>query len=225
MKEHDGKELIFLQGAIGKENTRRDFDAAVAAVKRGGNLPNRRWKRYFKSFKEKQKMTTDELNKLEALAKAATPGPWIPTLENGINESEWWIETQMVYCREQAISDSDYIAAVSPEVVLGLIKEVKRKSIVKCPKCNETMLTGPAFKLMDENESLRAENENLKKTAIIETVRELRAQLAEAGGVVEFYADKENWDDDSFTPTCWDDGQIDLGERARAYLEKYHGKS
>lgn len=37
---------------------------------------------------------------------------------------------------------------------------------------------------------------------------------------VEFYEDKDNWDDDQFSPTIWDNGKIDMGDRAREALAK-----
>lgn len=42
--------------------------------------------------------------------------------------------------------------------------------------------------------------------------------LERAMAALEFYADRDNWDED-FTPTVWDDGNVDLGNRARAALE------
>jgi hypothetical protein len=39
-----------------------------------------------------------------------------------------------------------------------------------------------------------------------------------------FYADEENWGGEPFNPTLWDDGQIDLGERARKYISKLVGE-
>lgn len=48
--------------------------------------------------------------------------------------------------------------------------------------------------------------------------------LAEVMQTLEFYADKDNWDDDKFTPTIWDNGNIDLGNRARALLAKLRGE-
>lgn len=48
----------------------------------------------------------------------------------------------------------------------------------------------------------------------LETLIKENARLREA---LEFYANKENWDDD-FTPTIWDDGNVDLGSRARKAL-------
>jgi hypothetical protein len=35
---------------------------------------------------------------------------------------------------------------------------------------------------------------------------------------LEFYADRDNWDTDDFSPTIWDDGAIDLGKRAQDAL-------
>ncbi|MBC7737353.1 MAG: hypothetical protein H7245_09090 [Candidatus Saccharibacteria bacterium] len=37
---------------------------------------------------------------------------------------------------------------------------------------------------------------------------------------LKFYADKDNWDDDPFCPTVWNDGQLDMGKIAREALEK-----
>ncbi len=48
-------------------------------------------------------------------------------------------------------------------------------------------------------------------------IEKLRTELAKARGTLAFYADKENWDDD-FTPTVWDDGKVDLGNKAREAL-------
>lgn len=37
---------------------------------------------------------------------------------------------------------------------------------------------------------------------------------------LEFYADRENWDDDQFTPSIWDDGDVDMGRRSISALAK-----
>lgn len=39
-----------------------------------------------------------------------------------------------------------------------------------------------------------------------------------------FYADKENWDTDHYSPTIWDNGSIDLGKKARKVLEELKNK-
>lgn len=36
---------------------------------------------------------------------------------------------------------------------------------------------------------------------------------------LEFYANRENWDDDKFCPTVWNDGNIDIGKVARQALK------
>ena len=74
-------------------------------------------------------MTRSELNQLRALAQAATPGPWrveaqghaphevarVNNLEVAPPDS-----VELAHCA----TDAAYIAAVSPDVVLGLIDEV-----------------------------------------------------------------------------------------------------
>ncbi len=74
-------------------------------------------------------MTHSELNQLRGLAKAATPGPWrveaqghaphevarVNNLEVAPPDS-----VELAHCAD----DAAYIAAVSPDVVLGLIDEV-----------------------------------------------------------------------------------------------------
>lgn len=41
---------------------------------------------------------------------------------------------------------------------------------------------------------------------------------------LEFYADRDNWDDDAYCPTIWDDGNIDLGRKAIKALEPFQGE-
>ena len=38
-----------------------------------------------------------------------------------------------------------------------------------------------------------------------------------------FYADEENWDDDKFSPTVWENGSIDMGNIAREALKRGEG--
>jgi len=76
-------------------------------------------------------MTHSELDQLRALAHAATPGPWRVEAQGHA-----WQEVARVNNLEVAPPDSvelahcaddaAYIAAVSPDVVLGLIAEVER---------------------------------------------------------------------------------------------------
>jgi hypothetical protein len=37
---------------------------------------------------------------------------------------------------------------------------------------------------------------------------------------LDFYGDKDNWDLGHPSPTCWDDGDIDIGRRAEKALAK-----
>lgn len=76
-------------------------------------------------------MTASELNRLRDLAQAATPGPWrvearghaaqevarVNNLEVAPPDS-----VELAHCA----TDAAYIAAVSPDVVLGLIDDVDR---------------------------------------------------------------------------------------------------
>lgn len=39
---------------------------------------------------------------------------------------------------------------------------------------------------------------------------------------LEFYANRDNWDDDLYCPTIWDDGGIDLGRQAQKALRAMH---
>lgn len=53
-----------------------------------------------------------------------------------------------------------------------------------------------------------------------ERIEELKQKLAIAKEALGFYADNDNWDLDHMTPTCWDDGAVDCGNRAKEALEK-----
>ncbi len=74
-------------------------------------------------------MTAAELNQLRALARAATPGPWrveaqghAPQQVARVNNLEVAPpdSVELAHCAD----DAAYIAAASPDVVLGLIDEV-----------------------------------------------------------------------------------------------------
>lgn len=45
--------------------------------------------------------------------------------------------------------------------------------------------------------------------------------LEKAVKMANFYADKENWDDEEFIPTIWDNDKIDLGDKAREFLSEF----
>lgn len=81
---------------------------------------------------------SDDLDRLEALARAAIPGPWRCDVEAG---DEWYFSQGQCVIRpagadyESIMVGSDdeydlptaaYIAAVSPDVVMGLIERLRR---------------------------------------------------------------------------------------------------
>lgn len=45
--------------------------------------------------------------------------------------------------------------------------------------------------------------------------------LEKAVKMAEFYADKENWDYEEVIPTIWDNGKIDLGDKALEFLSEF----
>ncbi len=54
-----------------------------------------------------------------------------------------------------------------------------------------------------------------------ETMKRLIRVIREQRAALEFYADKKHWDHwdiENMSPTIWDDGNIDLGNRARRAL-------
>lgn len=80
-------------------------------------------------------MTRSELDQLRALAQAATPGPWrveaqghAPQQVARVNNLEVAPpdSVELAHCA----TDAAYIAAVSPDVVLGLIAEVERLRLI-----------------------------------------------------------------------------------------------
>ena len=84
-------------------------------------------------------LSDSELHAIEALALDATPGPWEPqvVLDYGNGESARVIvhatdededEVEYVVEREREMSDADhrYIAALHPDAVLRLVREIRR---------------------------------------------------------------------------------------------------
>lgn len=113
-------------------------------------------------------MTTEELDRLKELAERATPGPWQSDTCGDVwtihSDFQKWSEDDYFFHgsigttrRGPDNGDAEYIAAVSPDVVLKLIAEVKL-----------------ARRSYDE-----------QNTYCIETAKSLRAQLAEAREVIE----------------------------------------
>ena len=83
----------------------------------------RRWER------EEETMNDEQLSELEALANAATPGPWGEVAESG----EWWLSGPDIYDdavmstndTEISQADVDFIAAARTDVP-ALVAEVRR---------------------------------------------------------------------------------------------------
>lgn len=75
-------------------------------------------------------MDKEELANLKELAKKATPGPW-DTGESR-HDPSWvvWRETgfQIATCqiRVNGFNNAAYIAGISPDVLLALIKEIEQ---------------------------------------------------------------------------------------------------
>ena len=70
-------------------------------------------------------MDDPQLDLLDALASAATPGPWVAE-EDGVVSSTNGLP---IVGRRWMLMDRDaaYIAAANPAIVLGLIAEVRRR--------------------------------------------------------------------------------------------------
>lgn len=110
---------------------------------------------------------TDRYADLEKLARAATPGPWKPVSDLPMY-AVWSVPAQRdVVCSERRKycapsqydagileSDANYIAAVSPDVILKLIADLKvmrgaltqisdglsERDMTVCPVCINTVL-------------------------------------------------------------------------------------
>jgi hypothetical protein len=78
-------------------------------------------------------MTPDDLTRLEELANAATPGPWRAVDGAGRGEkalttaSGAWFGNIDDGSESRNAADAAYIAAASPDVVLALVAEVRRR--------------------------------------------------------------------------------------------------
>ncbi len=70
-------------------------------------------------------MTADRWTELEALAKAATPGPWDAV--EGATSDGWWVERPHIstVVSDPTGPDARYIAAANPQTVLDLIAHVR----------------------------------------------------------------------------------------------------
>lgn len=85
-------------------------------------------------------MTT--LSDIEALARAATPGPWLPTGQ----------------IRDAARENREYVLALSPERVLAIIAVVKAADAIRALEYSEGPTGSP---IVDNYDAARAQLEAL----------------------------------------------------------------
>jgi hypothetical protein len=99
-------------------------------------------------------MTDDEKQRLRELAGKATPGPWEPSASRtGVITSatrDWICSVSRI----TPVLDVEYIAAISPSVVVGLLDELERLD----RECNETAHDRDDF--IHEAASLRVQLNN-----------------------------------------------------------------
>jgi hypothetical protein len=84
-------------------------------------------------------LTTERLDALEALAKAATPGPWYDDEGEVVCDAKDWplvsrIDADGTVCTEGTAADIAYIAAANPATMLALIarlREAKKERRLK----------------------------------------------------------------------------------------------
>ena len=97
-------------------------------------------------------VTHDELR---ALCKAATPGPW----NEGYWDGRFHVETREILLvqdmepvddKKQAMQNATYIAAVSPDVVLGLLDEIARLA----PSPSREACCWPCFKDLNQSDGV-----------------------------------------------------------------------
>jgi hypothetical protein len=75
---------------------------------------------------------TPDLERLEALARAATPGPWevvgssVTNWRDGSCDMEWLPNGSSDAYNANSEADAEYIAAASPDTVLAHIAEIRR---------------------------------------------------------------------------------------------------
>lgn len=147
-------------------------------------------------------MTPETLSKLEQLAKSATPGPWTLSMSNQNvrvlpchNDADEYISIRRT--SEAGVADNQYIAALSPEVVLELIERIRFL------ETRRTHLNAVALTLHDET---KKENESL------------RAQLTKATEIIQSWVTLL---DNQMTKNMNNGKGHPWTGKARAYLEKY----
>lgn len=76
-------------------------------------------------------ITDKELSKIEGLAQKAEDGPWWQVADTGFITNP--DETNIAECQYGATAD--YIAAVSPDVVLSMIREIRKSRSESKRRC------------------------------------------------------------------------------------------
>jgi hypothetical protein len=157
-------------------------------------------------------VTTEDTEALRSLAREATPGPW-KTQGAAVGV----VDGVTVVTAHQSYRDAAYLAAISPEVVLGLLDEIdERRAGHECDRL-----------LLEVNGKLMAERSNL---AALATEREserdsLRATLAASRGAGADLIDAYRNAVQACEAAAWaGEGRagkprIDAQEAARAALE------
>lgn len=120
----------------------------------------------------------------------ASPGPW---------KAEWdFCDWNFPYSQSVYRGEEEPIKIFSSGSVMCIGKESPKKEASKRLCAADAALTAHS------------------RTDIPLLLEVIEVQAKALG----FYADKDHWDFDSMTPSCWDDGSIDLGKRSREAMER-----
>jgi len=152
-------------------------------------------------------LTPEEINKLEDLAKAATPGRWSESIWTGrIEWPDGVRATIMAHgpmhlykeINEEAIADAEFIAAANPATILTMISTLRRyrdafkaghssrdEEVAELKQCIEDH-SAEWEAICDQNH--RADKLESKLTAY-------ESMLGEMETALSFYADKKAWHD------------------------------
>ena len=126
-------------------------------------------------------MTRSELNQLRDLAQAATPGPWRVEAQGHAEQEVARVNNlevappdsvELAHCA----TDAAYIAAVSPDVVLGLIDEVDKlraasRAVTQCRCTLVQQSVGDGCEVCNPKLAQRLADE--AQAEVVEVLREL----------------------------------------------------
>ncbi len=114
-----------------------------------------------------------DLDELERLLKAATPGPWVAQRDGGGRGGGWWSlrfgsEAQAVAWKVCTSQDAAFIAAANPQAILALLdrcealEDMAKRAL--CPLGDEPNPIGDMLdKVKAECDALKIEVERLQK--------------------------------------------------------------